>query len=1084
MATKRPLAKLTRPAAGTAHSRARLFELLDRANAPPVVWISGPPGSGKSTLVADYTARRATECLWYQVDRGDADIASFFHYLSQAAREHGEEFDALPRFEPAYLGNIEAFARSYFRELFNQLKAPFLVFDNCQDAGADAPLLAVLREGINELPESARLFVISRNAPPAGFARLQARGRLETLGWNDLRLTLDEARGIARARNASLPDAELQRLYERTQGWAAGLILLLQTHATDPGSNAEHAGETPAVIFDYLAEEFFQQFDPDVRESMLRVAYLPQISESMAEGLGISPGARAELAALARSQFLVTTVAAAPQPIFQLHPLLRDFLQARAEQTGTPAEKDLRKRMAADVLASHEHFDAACALRISLHDWEALAAHIRSQAESLLRQGRGQTLEQWIKALPERVRESDPWFLIWLGLSQFPYAPHAARELFARAYAMASSAEPPCLEAVLSAINGGFEATLNDPEHFALFDAWIAAATRWTQGLESWPSADLEARLTSNMCIALVVRQPWHADARRWKDQAQRISQTHDDPNVRLSINAVLITLSAWTGHFATAESLIELMREIGKAAQVTAVSATKFAQAQAIFFMLSGDCERCLEAARLGLHIASQSGVRLWSDTFLVNRLLGALGDADLELAAQFIRDLDARPPTHRPFDAFLHVYGLAWYAMLRGDSFLAHQHLKSAVRLAEALGAPFFEASGSLALAQVLLRSGDAPGAEREVARAVEIGARLNNRLLDFMIYLCRATLALEGGQRAAALGHLREAFAIARRRKIMHALWSEPRQLARLCQLALEANIEPDYVRHLIKQRRLLPDPPPYALAGWPWHCRIRVLGSFHIETAEAARTCAARGGNRQLELLQALVALGGERVKLERLAKALWPKKDRDYSQRSLNTTLHRLRALPGIGPIIVVSGGEASLDRRLVWTDAWAFASVCQEIRELGTTARRESSLEELLRLTYLALSYYRGPLLEGETEEAWVLRPRAEHRDVLVRLLTSAAQAADRAGFSDEVIELYRRGSEAEPTCEPLCYRLMLALNRADRPAEGVEAYQRHRVARSGEPNNAPSPQILDLYGMLLAKLNPDNSQPTELAKP
>jgi DNA-binding SARP family transcriptional activator len=1045
-----------------------------------VVWISGPPGSGKSTLAAEYAATR--KGIWFQVDRGDADIASFFHYLSQAAQQHGEAPDPLPRFEPAYLGNIEAFARNYFRELFNQLKAPFLVFDNCQDAGADSPLLTVLREGINELPDSGRLFVISRNAPPAAFVRLRARGRMEALGWNELRLTLDEARAIARARNATLTDAELQRLYERTQGWAAGLILLLQTHATDPAASAGHPAETPVVIFDYLAEEFFQQFEPDVQESLLRIAYLPQISESMAEGLGISPHARAELAALARSQFLVTTVAGAPNPIFQMHPLLRDFLETRAEQTGTPAERQLRKRMAADVLASHEHFDAACALRIGLQDWDALSALIRARAETLLRQGRGQTLEHWIKALPEALRESDPWFLIWHGLSQYPYAPQAARELFTRAYELACRAEPPQIATVLSAINGGFEATLNDPEAFALFDPLIAAATRWTQGLTAWPDADLEARLTSNMCIAIIVRQPWHPDARRWKDLAQRISQTHADPNVRLSINAVLITLSAWTGHFATAENLIELMREIGKSAQITAVSATKFAQAQSIFFMLSGDRERCLEATQRGLHIVSQSGVRLWSDTFLVNRLIGALGDSDLELAAQIIRDLEARPPTNRPFDAFLHVYGLAWYAMLRGDSFLAHQHLKSAVRLAETLGAPFFEASGSLALAQVLMRSGDAAGAERELARAIEIGARLNNRLLDFMTFLSRATLALESGQREVALGHLREAFAIARRRKIMHALWTEPGQLARLCQLALESNIEPDYVRHLIRQRQLLPDPPPYTLPSWPWHCRIRVLGSFHVESAESTRLASPRGGGRPLELLQALVALGGERVKLERLAAALWPRIDPEDAHRSLNTTLHRLRALPGVGPIVLVSGGEASLDRRLVWTDVWAFESLCEHIRALGTSAAREASLDELLRLTHAALSYYRGPLLEGETRSLWVKRPRQEQRDALARLLTSAAQAVERAGRIDEAIELYRRGCECEPAFEPLCYRLMLALSRSERAAEAVEAFQRHRAARSGEADNAPSGQIQDLFRSLMAKLSQDNPEPPERA--
>ena len=78
-------AKTTRPAIASAVPRERLFARLDGAPGRTVAWISGPPGAGKTTLAASYVEARHYRCLWYQVDADDADVATFFHYLGQAA---------------------------------------------------------------------------------------------------------------------------------------------------------------------------------------------------------------------------------------------------------------------------------------------------------------------------------------------------------------------------------------------------------------------------------------------------------------------------------------------------------------------------------------------------------------------------------------------------------------------------------------------------------------------------------------------------------------------------------------------------------------------------------------------------------------------------------------------------------------------------------------------------------------------------------------------------------------------------------------------------------------------------------------
>ena len=217
--------KTTRPSAASVLPRERLFVALDARRRAPLLWVHGPPGCGKTSLVSSYLDARAANGLWYQVDAGDADPATLCLYLGAAADGDGRR---LPLFTAEYRSEPRVFARHYFRRLFESMEPPFLlVFDNYQELGSDGAVHDMVRDAAAQLPADGCVVVLSRAPPPATFIRMRANRELEVLDWDDLRLRREESDAIVSAHLPAADDTRRGALYDRTDGWAAGLILAL-----------------------------------------------------------------------------------------------------------------------------------------------------------------------------------------------------------------------------------------------------------------------------------------------------------------------------------------------------------------------------------------------------------------------------------------------------------------------------------------------------------------------------------------------------------------------------------------------------------------------------------------------------------------------------------------------------------------------------------------------------------------------------------------------------------------------------------------------------------------------------------------
>jgi len=108
-------------------------------------------------MVSTYLAERRLPTIWYRMHPDDGDPATFFHYFGQAVGEAARRPRGapLPHLTPEFLANLPVFSRRYFEQAHARLRTPCaLVFDNYEQAGAEARLHEVTRELIEALPEA------------------------------------------------------------------------------------------------------------------------------------------------------------------------------------------------------------------------------------------------------------------------------------------------------------------------------------------------------------------------------------------------------------------------------------------------------------------------------------------------------------------------------------------------------------------------------------------------------------------------------------------------------------------------------------------------------------------------------------------------------------------------------------------------------------------------------------------------------------------------------------------------------------------------------------------------------------------
>src|SRR5215217_4340480 len=374
--------------------RAGLQSLLQSSLQAKLCLVGAPAGSGKTTLLAQWgQAAGGGRVAWVSLDERDNDPTRFWSYLVAALRT----------VEPG---------RVVVPSLVNDLatvSGPLVLVLDDYHLITDPICHQTLGLLLDQLPADVHVVLSTRLDPPLPLARMRARGELTELRAAELHFTDEEASELLNdSMGLHLAAEDVVRLAERTEGWAAGLVLAglsLRGRPDPSGFIAAFSGDDRHVA-DYLVAEVLDRQPEELRAFLLRTSVLERLSGPLCDAVLDTQGSAALLRELERSSLFVVPLDDRRQ-WYRYHQLFAQLLRLQLGAREPTLVPVLHRRAAAWHQSAGQVDDAI---------YHATAAGEVSQAGALIARhwathwlgGQRATVARWLEGLPEAAILADP----------------------------------------------------------------------------------------------------------------------------------------------------------------------------------------------------------------------------------------------------------------------------------------------------------------------------------------------------------------------------------------------------------------------------------------------------------------------------------------------------------------------------------------------------------------------------------------------------------------------------------------------------------------------------------------------------
>ncbi|MBC9248825.1 helix-turn-helix transcriptional regulator [Pseudomonas alcaligenes] len=249
-------------------TRQRLSQRLLASDAR-LTLISAAAGFGKSVLLNECARQAAnnTRLVWLDLLGHPLSPAELLARVAAALQMSPGEGDPCAELS----------------QLLGRVEQPLWIILDDYPRQPCAELDACLDHLLERAPHTLRWWISGRRRPAWNLPRLLLQGDLLELDAQSLALDNDELQRLLRQRQLQLPDELLEQLLEHSEGWLAGICLLLIDGDAHNLTQRLNAG-TP-LLLDYLQREVLSELPEPLLHALRILAHMPRFCTALCEHL-------------------------------------------------------------------------------------------------------------------------------------------------------------------------------------------------------------------------------------------------------------------------------------------------------------------------------------------------------------------------------------------------------------------------------------------------------------------------------------------------------------------------------------------------------------------------------------------------------------------------------------------------------------------------------------------------------------------------------------------------------------------------------------------------------------------------------